>query len=474
MQVIDGKTYAVTRTIAVDQNPRHLAISTDGKTLLVTCDVYDTTRYINLIDLASGKVRQRVPLEMSSNLRGIVMPKPDVALVAHLNPNPFAPLTQVQQGWVNTNALSFVFLSGEEPRRVTLLLDEFTRYWSNPHDIALTPDGKLAYVTCGGADHVLVIDIAKALALIEKTPAAARPALRSKLGLSPQFVVARIAVGSNPYGIVMAPDGRRVFVANRLGDSISVIDTATRRTLSEAPLGQSSSIDPLRRGEILFHSAAICFQGQFSCASCHPEGHTSGLSWDLEDDGLGNPKNIKSFRGVKGTGPFRWQGEALTIGTEECGPTVSGAMRGQPLTDSDLAMLEAFVTAIPLLPNPHLGPEGEVSEAAQRGRTIFEGKANCKKCHTGDALTNGRRRFVGTGRGRPDKLKLATGKSVFPTQFDVPRLLGAWDSGPYLHDGRAKTLHEVFTKHNPEDKHGKTTKLNKQELDDLVEYLKSL
>ena len=72
------------------------------------------------------------------------MARSNVAVVAHLNPNPFSPLTQVQQGWVNTNALSFVFLDETPVRHVMLLLDEFTRYHANPHDVALTPDGRFA------------------------------------------------------------------------------------------------------------------------------------------------------------------------------------------------------------------------------------------------------------------------------------------------------------------------------------------
>lgn len=474
VQVIDGKTHAVKQTIAVDQNPRHLTLSADGKTLVVTCDVYDTTRYLNLIDVPSGKVRQRIPLEMVSNIRGVVYVKPDVLMVAHLNPNPFAPLTQVQQGWVNANGISLVFLSGKTPQVVGLLLDEITKYFSNPYDIAISPDNKFAYVTCGGADQVVVVDIAKAINLINKTPVEKRAVLRNKLSLSRQFVVAQIPVGVNPYGIAIAPDGKFVFVANHLGNSVSIINTGSRLAESVIDVGHEKELSQLRRGEILFNTASICFQKQFSCASCHPESHTSGLSWDLEDDGLGNVKNIKSFRGVAGTAPFRWQGEAATLGDEECAPTVTGVMRGQTLTESDLRALENYTLNVALLPNPYHGKGGAISEAAQRGKVIFEGKGTCDRCHKGPALTNGKRRSTGTGEGRYDPLVLSSGTTITTTQFDVPHLLGAWDSGPYLHDGRAKTLKEVFSKHNPEDKHGKTTKLSEQELNDLVEYLKTL
>ena len=47
-------------------------------------------------------------------------------------------------------------------------------------------------------------------------------------------------------------------------------------------------------------------------------------------------------------------------------------------------------------------------------------------------------------------------------------------TGPYLHDGRAKTLRDVLTACNVGDKHGKTSHLKPAEIDELVAFLKSL
>ena len=43
----------------------------------------------------------------------------------------------------------------------------------------------------------------------------------------------------------------------------------------------------------------------------------------------------------------------------------------------------------------------------------------------------------------------------------------------YLHDGSARSLEEIWTVYNPEDKHGRTNDLTKDELNDLIEYLRS-
>jgi len=43
-----------------------------------------------------------------------------------------------------------------------------------------------------------------------------------------------------------------------------------------------------------------------------------------------------------------------------------------------------------------------------------------------------------------------------------------------LHDGRAATLEEIWTKYGKEDKHGFVNDMSKNQLNDLVDYLKSL
>jgi cytochrome c peroxidase len=58
--------------------------------------------------------------------------------------------------------------------------------------------------------------------------------------------------------------------------------------------------------------------------------------------------------------------------------------------------------------------------------------------------------------------------------FDVPHLNNIYDSPPYLHDGRASSLEEIWTLYNPDDTHGVTNDLTKDELNDLIEYLKTL
>ena len=68
-----------------------------------------------------------------------------------------------------------------------------------------------------------------------------------------------------------------------------------------------------------------------------------------------------------------------------------------------------------------------------------------------------------------------TQHAVRPTgKFDAPHLNNIYDSAPYLHNGMAATLEEIWTVYNPDDRHGVTNDMTKDQLNDLIEYLKTL
>ena len=133
-------------------------------------------------------------------------------------------------------------------------------------------------------------------------------------------MLARIPVGHNPRGIVLSPDGKRLYVANRMDDNIAVIDTKLRKSYLDHRSRRPQERHALRRGERLFYTADFAFQGQFGCANCHLDATIDGLQWDLEPDGFG--KDIVDNRSLErpaGTEPFKWNGGNPDMPTE-CGP----------------------------------------------------------------------------------------------------------------------------------------------------------
>lgn len=371
------------------------------------------------------------------------------------------PATQVAQGWIFTSVLAEG--SSREGPGVVVPLDEPQRGFSVPTHAALAPYGRRLAISCGGADTVLVLDGERFPSYVKrslpKTAKAGDTVLIPDLSASRHYVLARISTQTNPRRLAYSGDGKTLVVSNYLADSLTVIDAEKLQVLRHIPLGGPPP-DAARRGEILFNSGKMTFQGQFTCASCHPHGGSDGLVWDLERDGIGNFKKTKSLLGVKDTGPYGWHGSSPTLADRVRG-TLRTLHRHEP-TEGEVTDLVAYLESLP--PPEPLPVRDADKPAVARGRILFEGKAQCGACHQrGVMLDDGRTHDVGT-RGPTDT----------QDRFDTPGLRGVVRNAPYLHDGRAATLEEVFTKHDGKQRHGAAHALTREEFQDLIAYLKSL
>ena len=95
------------------------------------------------------------------------------------------------------------------------------------------------------------------------------------------------ALGISPKAhrvVTNQPDEKQLLIANYYSGSVAVMDAATGKLQGAISLGTQP--DAVRRGEILFHDAAHCFQRWNSCTSCHPNARVDGLNWDLLNDVL--------------------------------------------------------------------------------------------------------------------------------------------------------------------------------------------
>ena len=128
--------------------------------------------------------------------------------------------------------------------------------------------------------------------------------------------------------------------------------------------------------------------------------------------------------------------------------------------------------------SPHRQANGALSEAAKRGRALFESPSlGCVSCHSGE-------QFSDSGWKSPavpvlhdvGTLSESSGRRLgAPLKgIDTPGLRGLWNAAPYLHDGRAPSLEALWSAHNSQDKHGVTSGLNAAQRADLNAYLRSL
>jgi YVTN family beta-propeller protein len=477
ISVIDPGSGREIKRLAAGRGASYLTISQDGRQIFCT-HVYPKIgefrqppqSEITVIDVATQRVVERKPLRNAAGVFHVALASDaSFGVAAQLRPKNLIPLAHVEHGWAFGDSLSL--FSKDFDGVIQVPLDELERYYAMPFSVVVSRDNAKIFVTAGGSDIVSVIDAGRLL----KFARSHRDTFANDLSASANYVITRIPVGRNPRGLALSPDGERLYVSNRMEDTLSVIDTASDKVITQIDLGGPKAIIPLRRGEQLFYTTKYSFQGQFSCANCHIDATFDGLQWDLEPDGFGvDIVDNRSIEDLKGTEPFKWNGGNPDMPTE-CGPrTEKYFYRSQSYTQQELTDLVAFVYSLPYRPNRYRLPHDELSPAQERGKTIFErtqyknGLAipeqnQCAYCHSGPKYTNRQSMDVGTGK--------LTDRSP---RLDVPQLPNVVNSGPYLHDGSARSLEEIWTVFNPKDQHGVTNDLTKDDLNDLIEYLRTL
>jgi cytochrome c peroxidase len=185
------------------------------------------------------------------------------------------------------------------------------------------------------------------------------------------------------------------------------------------------------------------------------------LRWDFLGDGIGNPKDTLSLVHVDKTEPMNRR--ATKASARDCAKGGLGSTNMIVPTEQEVEDLFAYLTSLRPVPSPHLASDGKLTEAAGRGKVLFEGKASCAQCHPAPYFTDKKMHNVGVlSASEPDG------------RYDTPSLIEAYRTAPYLHDGRALTLKDVLTVNDEMKQHGKTDALIDREIDDLVAYLLSL
>ncbi len=481
--VLDAQTGVEEKRLLAGRGSSYLALSPDGSRIYAT-HVYpnpprvqtdlDNRREpeseITVIDAARAVVVDRMPLHAIAGVFHLAFSTDGrLGVAAEYHPKNLVPLAHLEHGGAFAYTLT-LFGADVGNASVEVPLDELECYASQPFGVAIAPDKSRIYVTSGGSEIVTVIDVPRLLRFIHSHNG---PFVQD-LSASTNYVVARIAVGRNPRGLTLTRDGRRLFVANRLDDTVSVIDTRANRVASTITLAGPKTISSLRHGEQTFYTARYSFQGQIGCSSCHIDSTFDGITWNLEPDGFGRSTVAnKLLEGVKDTEPYKWTGTNPDIPTE-CGPrTEKYFWRSETFDNLTLADLATYIRSLPPRPNRWRLANGEQTPAQERGQALFEraqdkfGKPiaesnRCSYCHSGEKGTNQKISDVGT-RKPTDNTGLL--KAVPLTEIAL--------TAPYLHDGSARTLEEIWTVYNPDDKHGRTNDLTKDELNDLIEYLRA-
>ncbi len=474
--VIDLAAGKRVKTIPVKRDPVAADLSKDGKLLFVVnhmpdgrADLEYVASKLSVIDTAKNEVVKTIKLvNGAEGMRGVnVSPDGKYVYATHLMARFLVPTTQIERGWINTNAISVVRVA-DQKLLFTVLLDDVDMGFANPWAVKVSPDGRFLCVSAAGNNELRLIDLP---AMTKKINDAVNKmgkkseAMHLNAHNDLSFISScskRISLkGEGPRALAIV--GRTIYAAEYFSDSLCKVtfdEKGKVNSTTAIALGPKQPMTIERQGQAYFNDATLCFQKWQSCASCHSDdGRMDALNWDLLNDGIGNPKNVKSLVFSHKTPPV------MALGIRDKAETAVRAglkyIQFAVRPEEDAQAIDAYLASLKPLPSPRL-VNGKLSPAAARGKKTFS-DVGCIRCHPAPYYTDMKKYDVGTGKGQ-DKGK----------PFDVPTLREVWRTSPYMHDGRAVTVYDVIKIHNPDDKRGKTSGLTDKQIRDLAEYVESL
>ena len=305
--VIDTASHAVIATVPVGAGPSGVAATPDGRFVYVTNN-HGPEFSISVIDVESNSVIATIPMgPMPSGVATTPDGRAAYALssgaVSAIDTatNTVAATTQIGG---NSGSISiaitpdgrFAYIANAFLNTVSVLDTATNTVTATvpvgpaPFDVAVAPDGRFAYTVNLVAieDALSVSDTATntvvaGVALEQFSQGIAiHPGGRFAYvtnGLSNTVMVvdlptnsrvATIPVGANPFRVAVTPDGRFAYVTNQESGSVSVIDTASNTVISTLPVG------PLPQGVAFANLAPADDVAPITTASATPPANTAG------------------------------------------------------------------------------------------------------------------------------------------------------------------------------------------------------
>ena len=275
---------------------------------------------------------------------------------------------------------------------------------AQPSALTFAADGSHFWVAAFGSDRVARV--------LNNGTVAARVDLRP---------VGSSRVMRGPRGLAWQQSTQRLYVMNKLANSVSVVDTATGTLLSEVPAGMHDPMpDAIKQGRGFLFDARLSGNGTMSCASCHLDADRDGLAWDLGDPGgemitvqgknvfdgqftnvnrvmhpMKGPMTTQTLRGLHdGTAsaaPFHWRGDRPTL--QSFNLTFDKLMGGPQLSGADIDALAGYLNSLRHHPNPNeqldrTPPPNFGVGVPARGLALFiREDIRCSACHVLPATT---------------------------------------------------------------------------------------
>jgi YVTN family beta-propeller protein len=317
ISIFDLETMQERRRLKAGNNPVSAAMTPDGSEVYVSSrrsvEVPHMTHPLTEMTVSGTKyqrVSDRLMFQDAYIMETVdVTPSGDLVLATLIRPKNLIPTVQIERGWMMTQGLGIV--DRENGRVMQLLLDEPNAFYADPFGLVISPDGKKAFVSHGGVDKVTAIDLDELRKVVAEAKDEELEDYANHLGISSRYVIGRTPTGHNPKGMVLSPDGKLLYVAERLNDRISVISAESLETVQTIGLEGPGRRTVNRHGRQILNNASGTFQNQYACYTCHPDSHEDGLVYNMAGKDMGrNLANVQTLRDIGDIPPYKWNGNS--------------------------------------------------------------------------------------------------------------------------------------------------------------------
>lgn len=236
-------------------------------------------------------------------------------------------------------------------------------------------------------------------------------------------------------------------------------------------------------GEKLFSERLLSRDSSVSCASCHKPAFAFAdtVAFSTGINGKLTSRNTPSVLNMKNRPYFFWDGRAASLEEQALIPIANPDEMGLPVKEAverlnaSAEYRKLFKKVFGQLPNAKnlaaafaafertletdeskfddwANGKGELTQQEERGRQLFiSNKAKCFDCHSMEDFTDDQFKNIGLYNGTTQKDEgrfFITREQNDLGRFKTPGLRNVAVTGPYMHDGRFKTLEQVVQYYN--------------------------
>jgi hypothetical protein len=242
------------------------------------------------------------------------------------------------------------------------------------------------------------------------------------VGLDRQTLVekTRTSVGAGARTLLDL-DGGSIAVHCTQSNELWFLDASAQPLGSVALVKEDGRPPAVALGERVFTRPGGNFGTNHGCASCHTEAENDGMVWRF---GMGLWDNVRPLQLLSATTPVGWA--AYVSNTQVFGYTGPSSIVSRPATPEEADGMDGFLASLIGAPRAtgRTRLDGSYTDAAARGKSLFESKAQCATCHTPPLYTS--------------REVVPVGKSGVPA--DVPTLLGAYRHAAFFVKAGARRL----------------------------------